>query len=355
MSSSRSHSRAARDAARDRQVRRRRFGAVLGPVIAAIVLVSLAGGGGKGTSTRRDRVRSAGTLRTPGAAPVRVRVEVVQTGTLPAAEQDAAAVVVAPSRFLLIGGIDQAEASLASIVNVDRSRAHTIGTVSTALHDASASFVEGAAYLFGGGVVSSFAQIIRVNASGGSQSAGKLPTPASDVASATIGGTVYIVGGYTGLTPLRTILAWRPGLQAHVAGMLPRPLRYAAVAAVDGQLVIVGGTSGEEASRDIYRFDPSTGKLTALGVLPSPLTHAAAAALNGTVFVFGGRGASATSQTRRILAISANGKAIPVGVLPVGLSDLAAVSLGGHVMIAGGRDDNDRVHNAVLTVSVVPS
>jgi len=140
-----------------------------------------------------------------------------------------------------------------------------------------------------------------------------------------------------------------------VAGLLPKPLRYAAVAAVGGTLVIAGGTSGESASRDIYRFDPSTGKLTKIGLLPQPLTHAAAVAVNGTAFVFGGRGSSPASQTRAILAISPGGEVSHAGLLPVRLSDLAAVPLEGHIVIAGGRDQNGRVHNEILTATVTAS
>jgi hypothetical protein len=339
---------------RERQVHRRRAGALLGIALAVIAGATLAAGGGKGPVRTGAQARPLGASSSTRAVPARVEVRTVQSGMLPAAEQDAAAAVVSPSRFLLIGGIDEAESSLASVVNANGLQASIAGTLPAALHDACASFVDGAAYLFGGGVVSSFAQIARISANGASQPAGRLPTPASDVACATIGATVYIVGGYTGVMPLRTILAWRPGGQVRVAGLLPKPLRYTALAAVGGQLVIAGGTSGETASRDVYRFDPITGKLTITGLLPRPLTHAAAAALNGTVFVFGGRGSSQTSQTRRILAIPASGKVEQVGVLPVGLSDLAAVSLAGHIVIAGGRDGSGRVHNAILTVTIVP-
>ncbi len=283
---------------------------------------------------------------------VNTRVAISQTGTLPTAEQDAAAAAVGPRTFLLMGGIDQAEESVSSIVSATSSQARTIGKLPASLHDASASLADGAAYLFGGGVVSSFPQITKVNSNGATQPAGELPTPASDVASATIGDNVYIVGGYTGVTALRTILAWQPGRQARVAGMLPKALRYAAVAVVGGGLVIAGGTSGESASRDIYHFDPSTGKLTTIGLLPQPLTHAAAAAVNGTAFVFGGRGSSPTSQTRAILAISPSGQVSHAGLLPLGLSDLAAIPLQGHIAIAGGRDASGRVHGEILTATV---
>jgi hypothetical protein len=332
--------------------RRRRWATPVALGVLVAVTLAASSGGEASKSHRAPGVSESSRSAQRSAGAKTVQVTVAQTGSLPTAEQDAAAVATAPGRFLLIGGIDQGETSLASIVSATSSQAHTIGALPVALHDASASFTAGAAYLFGGGVVSSFPRIIKIVADGATRPAGELPTPASDVASATIGDTVYIVGGYTGVTPLRTILAWRPGGQAHVVALLPKPLRYAAVAAVDGALVIAGGTSGESASRDIYRFDPATGALTRIGLLPQPLTHAAAAAVNEAVLVFGGRGSSPTSQTRTILSISPTGEAKPVGLLPLGLSDLAAVSLEGHVVIAGGREASGRVHDEILTATV---
>jgi hypothetical protein len=50
-----------------------------------------------------------------------------------------------------------------------------------------------------------------------------------------MGGTAYVVGGYTGSRWLDTIVAWRPGLPARVVAHLPFPLRYAAVATEGGR------------------------------------------------------------------------------------------------------------------------
>jgi N-acetylneuraminic acid mutarotase len=127
------------------------------------------------------------------------------------------------------------------------------------------------------------------------------------------------------------------------------------VAASGGDLTIAGGTSGEEASRDVYRFDPASGTLARIGLLPHPLTHAAAAALDGTVFVFGGREASPTSQTRRVLAIDAAGHVHGAGQLPRAISDLAAVTLGESIVLAGGRDSAGRPQAAILTAQKVRS
>ena len=45
----------------------------------------------------------------------------------------------------------------------------------------------------------------------------RLPAPSSDQSAAAIGGTAYVVGGYTGTRWLDTIVAWRPGLAARVS------------------------------------------------------------------------------------------------------------------------------------------
>ena len=75
------------------------------------------------------------------------------------------------------------------------------------------------------------------------------------------------MGGYTGTTPLRSIVAYTPGRSPRVVAELPRPLRYAAVAAVGGRVLIAGGTSGTAARREILRFDPRTGAVARIGRL----------------------------------------------------------------------------------------
>ena len=124
-------------------------------------------------------------------------------------------------------------------------------------------------------------------------------------------------------------------------GRLPHPVRYAAVAAIGGRLIVAGGTSGDQATREVYSFDPSSGRVTLIGTLPSPLTHAAAAALGDLVYVIGGRGAVQGSQTASILAVDPiSGRIRPAGHLPVALSDVGAATIGGAVMIAGGRQSS---------------
>ena len=151
--------------------------------------------------------------------------------------------------------------------------------------------------------------------------------------------------------PLDTIVAWSGSGTGRVVGHLPHPIRYAAVCAIGGRLIIAGGTSGDQATREVYSFDPADGQVRQIGLLPHPLTHAAAAALGQRAYVIGGRGAVQGSQTNSILAVDpATGRVRPAGRLPVGLSDLGLAPFGGGLMIAGGREGSGTLSQRVYVL-----
>src|SRR5262249_17978152 len=115
------------------------------------------------------------------------------------------------------------------------------------------------------------------------------------------------------------------------------------------RLLVAGGTDGVHASRDVFSFDPASGRTRRIARLPHALGHAAGAVLGGYLFVLGGRGDSLTGQRRAIWAIGPrSGRVRPAGRLAVALSDLSAVSLHGHVLVVGGRDSGGRVHSELL-------
>jgi YVTN family beta-propeller protein len=242
---------------------------------------------------------------------------------------------------LLLGGLDAADRSRSAILTVTTSGGRPVGVLPVAIHDSAAVSLGDATYLFGGGTNANTQSdaIVRVSAGGRTATVvGHLPAPSSDQAAATVGDTAYVVGGYTGRRWLNTIVAWRPGEPARVVARLPSPLRYAAVASAGGRLVIAGGSlENGTASRAVLVFAPGHG-VRRLGALPAPTTHAAAAALGDVVYVIGGRGADATSQTRRVVAIDVRtGRIRSGGSLTVSRSDLAAISLGGKIVLVGGR------------------
>ncbi len=324
-----------------------------GTVAAACLLGLPACGAGHRPSTAAPTPRPAGA--TPGRAHRRAapspRLTAQVVGRLPAPVQ-LPAVATAGDALLSMGGLDRADASVASIVRVGPRGSRVIGRLPVARHDAAAATLGSTTLFVGGGDagVGSDA-ILSVGAGGRARSTGRLPAGASDVEAATIGRTVYVVGGYTGTTALRTIVAVPAGRAARVVARLPRPLRYAAVAAVDGRLLIAGGTSGSAARRDILRFDPSTRRVRRIGQLPRATTHAAGAVLHGRFYVVGGRGDGPRTQRRSVVAVDpSSGATAAGGRLPVGLSDLAAGSFADHVTAVGGRDARGGVHADIVVL-----
>src|SRR5207237_10906404 len=91
-------------------------------------------------------------------------------------------------------------------LNPSSERLTQIGSVPDAFHDAACAFLSGRLVVFGGGSSTSTDTVQAFDVSGHHASViGHLPTALSDLSSATIGGTVYLVGGYDGRTPQSTI------------------------------------------------------------------------------------------------------------------------------------------------------
>src|SRR5207248_2086587 len=167
---------------------------------------------------------------------------------------------------------------------------------------------------------------------------GHLPSGSSDQAAAGIGGTAYVVGGYTGTRWLDTIVAWKPGTKARVVAHLPQPVRYAAVTAVGPRPIVAGGPLPNGSASDaVYEYAPAAGRVFRIGRLPGPTTHAAAATFGSVAYVIGGRGASVGTPTDRIVAVDvATKKIAAAGMLSQPLSDLAAVGDVHGILVAGG-------------------
>lgn len=324
--------------AQRRQVVGRRRAMIAATPIALLALVALIGSH-KGTDRRRSVSVAIGQASSvvshsyPNSFVVR-RLAF----TLPFALQDAAAVAIGAGRGLLLGGLDAADTSTATVSVFGTKGVLPSGSLPEAQHDAQGAFLDGRVYVFGGGQVSSYDHILSYDLVTKSVAqAASLPTPTSDAAVAAIAGTAYVVGGYDGHQALETIVAWRPGERPQVVGRLPYGLRYAALAASGGGLLIAGGSRGEAATTAIFSFNPATHGVRRLDSLPNPITHAVAVALGSYVYVIGGRGTAAGTQSAAIIAINpTTGRSITVGRLPQPLSDAAALLISGRIWLAGG-------------------
>jgi N-acetylneuraminic acid mutarotase len=207
-------------------------------------------------------------------------------------------------------------------------------------------------YLFGGGDLTSYRTVERLDpATGSVTTVATLPEPLSDVSAAVIGTTGYIVGGYTGASYSDQILSYAKA-HVRVAGHLPMGLRYTAVAAVGRSLVIAGGLSVTGPTTAIYRFVPSGHRVTKIGTLPRPLMHASAGVLAGSMIIVGGLG-KAVLPRRDILWVRADGAVTRAGSLPQPLSDAGVAAQSGRLVVIGGRGKSGPV-STVLSIAPSP-
>jgi hypothetical protein len=269
--------------------------------------------------------------RKPSAVAVR------EVGRLPEAVSRLAAVALPDGRILALGGLVGGGSSDEVLLGPP-SHLRFVGRLPAPTHDAAAAFagsfaseVGNSAYLFGGGQAVSTDSVVRVNPrTGAAQAAGSLGEPLSDLGAATVNGTAYIVGGYTGTRFATAILRFSPGRSPQVVTRLPAGLRYAGVAALGGKIYVAGGLTTAGDSRAVLAVDPAHRTVARLASLPAPAAHVALAPLGARLLLVGG-------GSSRILAIDPrSGKVAVAGRLPQALADPAAVALHGRVYVVGG-------------------
>ena len=280
--------------------------ATAGVVLLVVIVAVVAGtsGGGR-TPPSADRQADApvsipavesGLL--PWHLPTPLSREVVAAGT--------------GGQLVVLGGLE-GSVSEKRVLSIDSANGslRAVGSLPIGVHDAAGAVIAGRDFVFGGGSpttvpsVESFAPPSapgRLGGFPGSAPVAKLPQPRSDLATATIGGSTYVVGGYDGAHPDASVLATTDGATFRKIASLPVPVRYPAVAALAGKLYVFGGEriSGAGAGQpvdDIQVVDPSSGSASIAGHLPEPLEAAAAITLGGNVYLAGGDGSRPQPST----------------------------------------------------------
>jgi len=194
--------------------------------------------------------------------------------------------------------------------------------------------------VFGGGSSSSV-PLVQDWTHGSAAEAARLPEARSDLSAATVNGTTYIVGGYTGSAMTPDVLATSDGRSFRPVARLAIPVRYAAVAGLGSTLWVLGGvtSTSEGGSTDtdaVQKVDLTSGRVTVVGKLPKPMGHATALILDGQIFVLGGR--SATKPSAAIYRLDqASGAIARAGRLPRAVSDAASVVVDGVGYLVGGE------------------
>jgi Kelch motif len=270
-------------------------------------------------TTGRRATLVPGPKRRP-SAPVSVK----RVGTLPVSLSKSAAVALPGERLLVAGGLGSSE-----ILAGPPSRLRVIGRLPTPIHDAAAALSGRFVSLYGGGETVSAPTVLRIDpASGAVLRLRPLDEPLSDLGAANVGGTTYLVGGYTGTKYASAILRVGANDRTTTVARLPAGTRYAGVAALGGKLYVAGGLRTTGPTATVWAIDPRAGAVNRVATLPAPEAHAALAALGGRLYLVGGRSILWIDPTR--------GAATRIASLPQALTDPNAVRLGRKVVIVGG-------------------
>jgi hypothetical protein len=116
----------------------------------------------------------------------------------------------------------------------------------------------------------------------------QLPVPTRAAAAATIGETMYVVGGTTPDGNTAATWAW-DGTRWSARAPLPRAVFNHAAVALDGDLYVLGGFADGRERREVYRYDAATDRWTDVTLLPRPNHAFAAVAFRGEIWTIGGR------------------------------------------------------------------
>jgi N-acetylneuraminic acid mutarotase len=187
-----------------------------------------------------------------------------------------------------------------------------------------------------------------------------LPAPpeerAAAAATATAGGTVWVVGGRTRDGLATTMLAldvttfrWRV-----VRG--PRPREHLAATALGGKVYAIGGRlAGYDTNfATVEAYDPRANRWRRMPDLPSARGGTGAAAVAGRIVSVGGESPQGTERTVWALRPSAK-RWVRLPDLPTPRHGLGVVSLGRRVwVVAGGPEPGLTVSGAVESLPLAP-
>jgi N-acetylneuraminic acid mutarotase len=181
-----------------------------------------------------------------------------------------------------------------------------------------------------------------------------MPVGLHHVGTGVAGGRLYVVGGYkqSGLSvwgPVATLYMYDPAADAWTErAPMPTARGALSVAVHDGKLYAIGGYEGRANSAAVEVYDPVRNAWTSRAPLPTPRDHLAAATAAGKIYAVGGR---LKGDYHRNLAVTEvydphNDRWSKAADLPTPRSGITAVEAGGRLYVFGGEGaDGTFPHN----------
>jgi N-acetylneuraminic acid mutarotase len=172
-----------------------------------------------------------------------------------------------------------------------------------------------------------------------------LPVGLHHVGIGVTGGRLYVIGGYaqSGLTvwhPVATVYAYDPATDTW-SERAPMPTARGALSVTEhgGKLFAIGGYDRKANSAAVEIYDPERNAWASRAPLPTPRDHLAAATVSGKVYAIGGR---LNGDYRRNLSVTEVYDPITdrwarAADLPTARSGITASEVGGWIYVFGGE------------------
>lgn len=165
-----------------------------------------------------------------------------------------------------------------------------------------------------------------------------MPSSRQELATAVLGGKVYVLGGYDDNgTPTTTVEAYNPATNSwNEVQPLPFPNNHNAAAVAVGQLFAFGGISNQAF---VYDAETDSWKPIASMNFPHGSTPAVGV-INDKIYVAGGNGLGMTQRELEVYDPAANTWTV-LAPMNVPRNHCAGGVIGGKLYVAGGRDSPD--------------
>lgn len=172
-----------------------------------------------------------------------------------------------------------------------------------------------------------------------------LPARLHHVGIGVVGGKLYVIGGYTqsGMStwsPVATVYAYDPATDCWTE-RAPMPTARGALSVTehDGKLYAIGGYDRKTNPSAVEVYDPASNTWTARAPLPTPRDHLATATASGKLYAIGGR---VNGDYGRNLAVTeqydpATNRWVRVADLPTARSGISASVVDGTIYVFGGE------------------
>ena len=179
-----------------------------------------------------------------------------------------------------------------------------------------------------------------------------MPVGLHHVGIGVVGGRLYVIGGYqqSGLSvwrPVATLYAYDPAADVWTElPAMPTARGALSVTVHEGKLYAIGGYDGKGNSAAVEVYDPVRNAWSTRAALPTPRDHLATATAAGKVYAIGGR---LKGDYHRNLAVTevydpGSDKWTKAPDLPTARSGITAAESGGRIYVFGGEGANGTFH-----------